>query len=69
MKEKDKEILFSEEAIKWFADIMAKALLPDTKILEQLDIPTENIEIDAESFTYKIKSHESNNQENNTRKI
>jgi hypothetical protein len=62
--EKDKEILFSEVAQIKFAEMIAKCLMPDTRILEQLSMPSSNIEVDSENFTYTIKKPENEQQEN-----
>ncbi len=57
-KDKDKEILFSEEAQKKFAEMMAKLFMPDTKILEQLGAPSGDIKFNEDKWTYEIKDKE-----------
>ena len=61
--EKDKEILFNEDVAKKLADMLAKCLMPDTKILEQLSMPKNpNLEIEQEKdgsfkWTYKLPNN------------
>lgn len=57
MENKDKEILFSEEAQRMFAEMLAKWLMPDIKILEQLSPPSSNIEVNEDKWTFEIKEN------------
>lgn len=54
MEEKDKEILLNKDVAQKFADMIAKCLMPDVKILEQLSIPNSNIKLDGKEFKWEL---------------
>jgi len=55
LMEKDKEILLNRGVAQKLADMVAKCLMPDVKILEQLSIPNSNIKLDGKEFKWEYK--------------
>lgn len=55
MEEKDKEILLNKDVAQKFADMIAKCLMPDVKILERLSTPNYNIKLDDKEFKWEYK--------------
>lgn len=53
----DKNILLNEKTAEKFADLIAKTLLPDVKILENLSVPDSKIKFDGDKWTWEIPKH------------